>query len=825
MKQTLLIIGLILSLTGFSQGVVYEVDYPDTARYTGEAPDGVLEIDGDVVYAERYDLKYSTYSDLFINEINGYNAKIVGFPVMKFRYTGANGTDLQYIDSSHVFDIHNTGELTISAWVKPVGGNYVLGKYTSSTVIGKYAISLVSSKLRAAVQDAAGYKYVNALSTFNSSLWYHLIFTVKENDSLKFYINNIRQGASKVTTFDTLNKVFEFYVGTANNAAGSGTETPFQGYISDVRIYSTVLSSENRTKLYNNQSIGNELAWWPIEDINSLTYHYDVSGNNRHLLKIGSFVSGTGDWAYDTIRTNTYNINYGYSIYKNLPGLGNIYMPYQASGIPLSRTTNITSGYYHVSDVPPSTTHFNLAPSIIDFNPTESTDSKLNIFDRSSYTIQDSASRASANYNSKHPFRYNSSEININILKEYLKEDYQWMIIPSVKNNSVALGNRYYLDELMTFNNNLTTNQKLTYLSYTGDLNKFYTIDYYWSTNQICAQRGNKILSTNDAGILYLSLDCGSTNTSSLDVSSDLTTVTFAHIFSNGNILFCGQQKAYYSTDNLATYHEATVIDIDGNPFVPIANGVFRTIGANHVNINREILTWGCYATETNTAYTNINVWYSTDNGLTIKSAYKFMESEPILNTHHIHGINWNPNDSSFWVTTGDDTYLGKDACHWLRGEYNINNDIWEWDSIRSGDINSHQMSVGIAWKDNYMYWGVDKIGIINGIWRVDTAYVDDITHYEFIDNRMGITSFNYDYISEMIATVGNLAMMSLDGITFDKYTLTGGPTINPSYGYILNNKDKNSNGYYCLDIMTNTETYPNFTTGPCLMIRFKKNE
>jgi hypothetical protein len=109
MKQTLLIIGLFLSITGFSQeGKVYEVDYQDTIYYTGDSPSGVLELDGDVVYAESgsdiiapsiptsIDFLNNTWLDIDGN-ILGYfknaNAITGGGNILKLKLTGLRSTD------------------------------------------------------------------------------------------------------------------------------------------------------------------------------------------------------------------------------------------------------------------------------------------------------------------------------------------------------------------------------------------------------------------------------------------------------------------------------------------------------------------------------------------------------------------------------------------------------------------------------------------------------------------------------------------------------------------------------------------------------------
>ena len=98
---------------------------------------------------------------------------------------------------------------------------------------------------------------------------------------------------------------------------------------------------------------------------------------------------------------------------------------------------------------------------------------------------------------------------------------------------------------------------------------------YYFTTaqNHICHIKANKWLKfDNTNNTLYLSLDNGSSYPHALDLTGITDIIQYSKICENGTIIFAGQNKIYYSDDNLATYHESTVKDINGNTWTPVNN-------------------------------------------------------------------------------------------------------------------------------------------------------------------------------------------------------------------------------------------------------------
>jgi hypothetical protein len=183
------------------------------------------------------------------------------------------------------------------------------------------------------------------------------------------------------------------------------------------------------------------------------------------------------------------------------------------------------------------------------------------------------------------------------------------------------------------------------------------------------------------------------------------------YLFRGGEILICTNTKAYYSI-NWITLNISTVIGIDGNPFVPVANANNFTLGKNtskrQIIKGQEILCWGNYDVGDST-YSNMNLWYTIDKGQTIKSCFKYGTSVPVgkaatIGCKHIHNVDFNPADNTFWAQTGDEPWVT--YSHWMKGTYDFPTDVWTWTWIASG-VNFKTSN--IIFKDGYAYWAWDN--------------------------------------------------------------------------------------------------------------------
>jgi len=209
--------------------------------------------------------------------------------------------------------------------------------------------------------------------------------------------------------------------------------------------------------------------------------------------------------------------------------------------------------------------------------------------------------------------------------------------------------------------------------------------DHFWYRPQpagpyIDSQRDNKAFGFADATI-FLSEDNARTWPHSI-VFPNAHNITFSSILKNGNIIFATRSRLYISTDNLKTYHPITVKDAEGADHIPhepknpeYPGWHFHPLDGVHTwDVNGvEMLVWGNYCNVLGGA-APVNIYYSTDNGHTVKIAYAFGQNphyrdngsagggstgtllgdpdNPVI-CRHVHCVAYNPADNAFYACTG----------------------------------------------------------------------------------------------------------------------------------------------------------------------------
>jgi len=267
--------------------------------------------------------------------------------------------------------------------------------------------------------------------------------------------------------------------------------------------------------------------------------------------------------------------------------------------------------------------------------------------------------------------------------------------------------------------------------------------DHFWYRLQpqglyIDSQRDNKAFAHADGRVL-LSEDNGRTWPHGL-AFPNAHNITFSIILRNGNVVFATRSKLYVSTDDLGTCEQVTVKDIDGTDYLPhtpknpdLPGWYFHTIpGVNSWDVNgTEMLVWGNYCNVLGGA-APVNIYYSTDGGVTVKIAYAFGQSpythddgspgggtegallgnpDNPLCCRHVHTVAYNPVEDAFYTCTGDHDKPEGLECHWLRGTYGAAADRWDWRLLVSDHLNSRYKAGGINFVDGELYWISDSNG------------------------------------------------------------------------------------------------------------------
>ncbi len=301
--------------------------------------------------------------------------------------------------------------------------------------------------------------------------------------------------------------------------------------------------------------------------------------------------------------------------------------------------------------------------------------------------------------------------------------------------------------------------------------------DHFWYRPQpeglfVDSQCGDKAFAYRDGEIL-LSEDNGHTwpHHAAFPNAGD---IVFSCILKNGNVLFSALAKLYLSTDNLKTYREITVKNADGSDYVPHTpqnperpGWYFHSLtGVMTWDVRgKEMLVWGNYCNVIGGA-SPVNIYYSADQGETVKIAYSFGQNpyfrdngsgggsstgtllgnpaNPVI-CRHVHCVAYNPVENAFYACTGDGDREEGFECNWLRGTYDAAADTWDWKVIISDHLNSRYKCGGINFVDGKVYWISDSNGpkpYDRGVFRCDPADIPHPEKHELLFNP-GVESGN----------------------------------------------------------------------------------
>lgn len=295
--------------------------------------------------------------------------------------------------------------------------------------------------------------------------------------------------------------------------------------------------------------------------------------------------------------------------------------------------------------------------------------------------------------------------------------------------------------------------------------------EHFWYRLQpegpyIDSQRDNKAFGFGD-GKIFLSEDCGKTWPHSA-AFAEAEKITFSVILKNGNIVFATLAQLFLSTDNLKTHRAITVKNFDGSDYLPHSPAnpeqpgwYYHSLDGEHCFEvdGKEMLVWGNYCNVLG-GPVPVNIYYSADNGETVKLAYAFGQNpkfqqkdtppekfignpENKLIARHVHNVTYNPGENAFYACTGDIDRGHGNECHWLRGTYDAKADSWDWKVIITVNSNSRFKCGGINFIDGKCYWIADANGpaIANrydrGIFVCDPKDITDTSKHTLLFNPM----------------------------------------------------------------------------------------
>ena len=326
--------------------------------------------------------------------------------------------------------------------------------------------------------------------------------------------------------------------------------------------------------------------------------------------------------------------------------------------------------------------------------------------------------------------------------------------------------------------------KRLLLKDYNGDV--VFTIDETMSENikdtfalvpteSVIETAMNYILKLEN-GTLKLSKDSGKTWA---DKANTFGTIAHAHFFGDGTLLLCTWEKAYWTTD-FVTFTETDIYDEDGDPWTCESGGYHffwqQKLDSVEIIDGVEMHYWGDYRLTGNT-----RLWYTTDNGRTLKCCFNFGTSRidgNIISCRHPHQFIYNKYDGYFYVTTGD--HNGAAEIHLMRGKYTRQTDSWAWEMIGSGsDFKFGQL----LFDENFMYAVTDYANVQNllpkGVLKCPMDKLDDPDAYsnawEDSDSQVavqaGLVSLIIDKNGRKIMTIDSYqpgyVFVALGGLNF----------------------------------------------------------
>lgn len=223
------------------------------------------------------------------------------------------------------------------------------------------------------------------------------------------------------------------------------------------------------------------------------------------------------------------------------------------------------------------------------------------------------------------------------------------------------------------------------------------------------------------------SQDLGKTWIYSDNILGDITAY---HFFSDGTIMLCSPTKVFWST-NYTQWNESTVYDHDGSVFVSTGRHFFAMQTGDKLDFvgDTEIHSWGDYV-----ASGEARIWYTVDNGRTIKCSIKFGVTPlggVVRNIRHTHRVYYHAKTNYWYLTTGDNG----NECMIIRGRYDPVIDKWDWQILASGiEYKFGNMMID----DNniaYMITDYTDPSLIDkkGVYRVHASNLGDISKYRII--------------------------------------------------------------------------------------------
>jgi hypothetical protein len=194
-----------------------------------------------------------------------------------FYFNGATRIDT-------AFRTDNMPQITVECWIYPAR-NTTTDTYISSAESAGISFECVAGKPQLAVNTGGSYKVAASTEQLGVNQWYHLA-GVYDGTNVIMYVNGVAKATVACTGVITASSQ---KITLAANPPGTGS--PYQGRMSNARLWNFGLSQAQVVAAMNNQLTDGIVAHWKLDE-GAGSVVYDCSGGGNDGV-----VSGTVSWA------------------------------------------------------------------------------------------------------------------------------------------------------------------------------------------------------------------------------------------------------------------------------------------------------------------------------------------------------------------------------------------------------------------------------------------------------------------------------------------------------------------------------------------------
>jgi hypothetical protein len=243
----------------------------------------------------HYNMEFN--KSLVIDKINNNNLTVYNTStddIYKDKLLVFDGSD-NYCQSRTAISGFNNTSFMISVWVyaKEFNSNQTIFALANDNNLFVNIVVLPSTNgIRFQTKNSSGISNnYNTTGTINLNKWNHLVF-IFTNGAKQVYINNVLDSTTSPTglSVDTFGSINYVTVGRFETSVNS--DSIFNGYITDLKIYNNADTEIVNYNYYLKQPINNLIANWNLFS-NELTdgQAVDYTGNNTNLQLSGNLTS------------------------------------------------------------------------------------------------------------------------------------------------------------------------------------------------------------------------------------------------------------------------------------------------------------------------------------------------------------------------------------------------------------------------------------------------------------------------------------------------------------------------------------------------------